>query len=380
MNLRKLSLSLLTFSFALSLLMAEKGAPKGPPATPVKASKVESGPIQNRKVVTGIIVAPVRSSLSPQVGGSVVEILVEEGARVKKGDALLKLDPRRAKQELKINLQLQKVNKSEIKSNESILKLHQDDVKDIKSALSSFPGSISQKELRQANTTVVRIEGELETLKAEGERLKTQEQRLTIDLNDHLLTAPFSGVIIEKAVEIGSRILVGQKVVTLLNPKKLQVELNCPESMASVEPKVLADSLVYLSVNRSPLTLYNYRLSPSLDPRSKTFKVIADLREIPPGAMDGASVIGEVAIGSTTNRIWIPGDAVLKNEVGPYVYKVQKGPMGTIALPVPVHILYRVGSQTVINPGSLAQGDQVITEGNERLFPNMPVKVLEGNK
>jgi RND family efflux transporter MFP subunit len=370
-------LHLFVFSGLLLPLYGKDGPPKGPPPSPVKVGKVESGSIQNRKVVTGQLVSKARSLLSPQMSGTILKILVDEGGRVKKGDLLLKLDSRRLEQDLLINLQHQKVLNSRIKAVSALVSLQKEEFDEIEKALKSFPGSISQKEKRQAQMNLTQGQGDLSTLQAEVEGLKAQRQRLSIDLQDHELKAPFDGIIFDKTVEIGAKVLTGQPVFTLLDPNNLQVELDCPESMADIDPAVLKDSRVVLNLNETNLELKNYRFQPRLDPSSKTFKILADLVSIPSGAIDGASVVGEVALGANSNRTWLPADAVLKNDVGPYVYKVQPGPMGNMALPMPIQILYRAGNRVVIAPGPLVQGDQVVTEGNERLFPMTPIRILE---
>lgn len=370
-------ISLLIPLFFISALIGEDGPPQGPPPAPVKAGKVSSGSIQNRLVVTGQIVSTRISALSTQVSGTVTSIKVDKGSIVKKGQPLLTLDSRRVEQEITVLLAQQKVNLSQIKSSQSILSLQKEEVAEIDKALNAFADSVSQQEYRQARTTLTRVEGELATLRSEEERLSAQIERLKIDLVDHVLKAPFSGVIMEKNVDEGVQVIVGQPVLTLIDPSALQIELDCPESMADVDASTLSQSLVTLTSSETVLDLANYRINPSLDPRSKTFKVMADLKALPPGAMNGSSIVGEVAIGTDSIRTWLPADAVLKNDVGPFVYKAQQGPMGMMALPMPITILYRVGEKVVISPGPLAPGDQVVTEGNERLFPTAPIQLLE---
>ena len=80
--------------------------------------------------------------------------------------------------------------------------------------------------------------------------------------------------------------------------------------------------------------------------------------------------------GQLKEQLLLPADAVSRNGAGYFVFKAQPTADGTIALPVKVEILFRLGTLVAVHSEMLEPGDPVITEGNERLFPMMPVTVL----
>ena len=72
---------------------------------------------------------------------------------------------------------------------------------------------------------------------------------------------------------------------------------------------------------------------------------------------------------ATAPRIVIPKDAILRGDASPFVYVVRGG----VAMPVNVRIAFPLGDDVALEPGAIAAGDEVVTEGNERLLGPTPV-------
>jgi RND family efflux transporter MFP subunit len=69
------------------------GAPPAPPAVAVKLADVGRGPVSRPVRGSGVVRSKNEVDLSFKVGGVVAAVLVEEGATVKKGQLLARLDP-----------------------------------------------------------------------------------------------------------------------------------------------------------------------------------------------------------------------------------------------------------------------------------------------
>ncbi len=61
-------------------------------AAPVKVFKVKKQRISEKLLYTGTIEAWKKTNITPDIGGKIARILVEEGDRVKKGQLLAELD------------------------------------------------------------------------------------------------------------------------------------------------------------------------------------------------------------------------------------------------------------------------------------------------
>jgi multidrug efflux pump subunit AcrA (membrane-fusion protein) len=87
------------------------------------------------------------------------------------------------------------------------------------------------------------------------------------------------------------------------------------------------------------------------------------------------SVTASVPTGRLDEYLTVPNDAILRSASGPYVYVVRAGGANepARAIPTDVAVLFQHGGRSAIREGPLRPGDQVVTEGNERLFPAAPV-------
>jgi hypothetical protein len=86
------------------------------------------------------------------------------------------------------------------------------------------------------------------------------------------------------------------------------------------------------------------------------------------------SVTAWVPTAQLSQQLLVHKNAVLRNEAGPYVYVVRQGPDGAArALPAAVQVLFALEERFAVRSSDLREGDLVVVEGNERLFPMMQV-------
>ncbi len=88
------------------------------------------------------------------------------------------------------------------------------------------------------------------------------------------------------------------------------------------------------------------------------------------------SVTATVPNGLLAEHLLISFDAISRNGGGYFVYKAESAPEGIMALPVSIDVLFRIEELAAVNSHMLEEGDHVIIEGNERLFPMMPVTII----
>lgn len=149
MPLRRLSLFVLPA--ALPVLAASLGGchaaereahaqtpARGPEPTAVKIAAPSTGPVARPIRGTGVVRHKSEADLSFKVGGVVTAVLVEEGARVKKGQVLARLDP------TEVGAALRQANEGAIKAErdlERVKRLH-------------ATGAVALVELQNAQTGV----------------------------------------------------------------------------------------------------------------------------------------------------------------------------------------------------------------------------------
>jgi multidrug efflux pump subunit AcrA (membrane-fusion protein) len=112
-----------------------------------------------------------------------------------------------------------------------------------------------------------------------------------------------------------------------------------------------------------------------VDLQSDTFVLIAHQKGRDVSLAEGMAVEANLPIGEKVAHKMVPVDAILKNDVGSFVYKViPAGQGGMMVIPVGVEVLFRIENDVAVQSEQLMKEDKVVVEGGERLFPMTPVK------
>lgn len=156
------------------------------------------------KDYVGTIEEKMGSTLSFEIAGNITSIRVDEGDRVSKGQLLATINPTTVKEAHRATLTTLKQAQDAYRR---FLPLHQS-------------GTISDMKW-------VEIESKLEQAKA-AESIARQQ------LSHSTLTAPFSGVIAAKNVDMGTYVLPGQPVLKLANVAQVNAKVSVPEAEISL--------------------------------------------------------------------------------------------------------------------------------------------------
>ncbi|MDP2952317.1 MAG: efflux RND transporter periplasmic adaptor subunit, partial [Chloroflexota bacterium] len=187
---------------------------------------------------------------------------------------------------------------------------------------------------------------------------------------DAILLAPMDGVVSERFLSPGAMAGPAAPILTLISVRT--------EVVFSVEEFrtgwVAAGQPVSIFVSAYPDQAFSGLVSvvaPSLDPRSRTFTVKVE-PEDPKGKLKpGMSARIELAQeGGEKRGLWVPAEAVIKQEDGAFVFTVAAGK----ARKQKVEVGATEGGETVILAG-LSNGDRVIVSGQASVKDGEPVRV-----
>lgn len=312
-------------------------------AIPVKTLVVAAGQ-QNAagREYVGVVEEESATALSFPVQGTVTSLAADEGQRVKAGQVLARLDER--------NLQ---------------------------SIRNSAQASLTQAEDAMKRLQMLHDNGSLPEIKyveaqTKLEQARAMEQVARKNLEDSRLAAPFAGVIGKKSVEAGENVMPGQAVVTLLKTDVVKVKIPVPENeIAAVGPGRKARIVVAALGGKSYEGTVREK-GVTADPVSHTYEA-----KIPLANPDGALMPGMVcrvtlAADSAARAIVLPNRAVQVTGRGErFVWCVQDG--RAVRVPVTVGALTEGG---VVIASGLAAGEQVITDGYQKVSDGMKVETL----
>lgn len=353
------------------------GAPSGPPPANVVLAPVQTITSAQTHRVIGTLRAKSRSEIAAREAGAILEITVNEGDTIAKDAVIARIDSRR------IEAQLAEA-RAEITVAEALVHQKKSRVKrstiDLEMKEKLFTSkAISESEVldaRSANNVDNSVYAATEdSLKAAQSRLEL----LNVRLQDLEIRAPFAGTVVSRHIELGEWAEPGASIVTLVSSGDIEAWLQIPERFAAStrgQKVPVTIAATGQTVESSSLTIV-----PEAGTTTRTLQMIATLPNPGNTLVPGLSVTAEVPVSENTERLAVPVNAVVQGYAGPglFIPATQEGGL-PIAQRIPVEILFQDDNLIYLTAEGLKADDQVIVEGNERLFPSQPLIIHERNQ
>lgn len=324
----------------LNLPGEEAVGQQGPRSTPVKTAVVKTQTFPITIESLGTAIANESVSITAQVTDTIKQINFEDGDKVQQGALLVQL------------------NNTEERARVAELKANIDEAKRQFSRIA---------DLRQSNATSEQL---LDEQQARVKALEAQLDIANAQLKDLEVRAPFSGLLGNREISIGSLVQPATRITTLDDISVVKVDFNVAENhLASVAKgqRITASSIAYPG-EAFEGTISN--IDTRLDPISRSIRVRAMIdntdERLRPGML--LTVVVEKRVLET---LVLPEKALVPVQDKQYVYVVQDN----VAVQTEVQIgERRPGVVQII--GGLQEGDEVITEGTLRVRDQSPVNVL----
>jgi RND family efflux transporter MFP subunit len=217
---------------------------------------------------------------------------------------------------------------------------------------------------------------------AAGEMIEASQQRLDlleVRQDDLEVRAPFDGRVVARHTEVGEWLSEGSPVATLVSAGEAEAWLQLPERHARLLRQASPENIeLKVTGIDQPIHADKLTVIPEIDGRSRRFTLVAHLPDPENRLTNGASVRASVPLGEPIPRLVVPSDAVLVSYAGSHVFVPKAGGDGPpLAQRVAVEVLFERGGEAILADGELNEGDPVIVEGNERLFPGTPLAPRE---
>ncbi len=356
-------------------------APKGPPPTPVRVAKARSEELAPRKKVFGEIRAARKTTVAADGAGLVREFRAHEGERVAAGDVLARLDDTRINLELAVHTATVEAARATIAERDAAVAREERDLDLLRRAAAA--GGTNPREIADAESALAVARAQATQTRAAATVIEQQGAILKDRLDDLVIRAPFAGVVTLRHSEEGAWISEGGAVVDLLATDDLEAWFEVPQELYGAAVALAAESAkgltraVPIEIDAATgvtVSAFGMRIVPEVDPRSRTFRTVLRVLNKDDLLAPGLALTAFVPAGTRAPRIVIPKDAVLRGDAAPFVYVVRGG----VAMPVNVRIAFPLADEVALEPGSIAAGDDVVTEGNERLMGPTPVAPIVG--
>ncbi|MEI6341743.1 MAG: efflux RND transporter periplasmic adaptor subunit [Verrucomicrobiota bacterium] len=317
------------------------GRPGGPMAVQVVAVPARQRPVTEVVPLVGSIAANESVEVKCEADGTVAEIRFEEGQRVEKGALLVALDETKFKATL-----------GEAEAGQRLAEAN------FKRAQQLADGKlISQAEFEQASATFTMNEATVELRRR--------------NLRDARILAPFSGIVGARLVSPGQVISRQSTLTSLVDLDTVKVEMNVPERNLG---QVSVGQKIRFRVDSYPKDLFEgdvYFVSPQLDAATRTALVKARVTNRDGRLRAGMFAKLDLAIQLRDDALVVPEPALLSNGDAFSVFVVT--PQTNVVIR-PVKVGLRLAGKAEIVSG-LTNGEVVVVEGHQKLFPGAPVKL-----
>ncbi|MGA1224445.1 MAG: efflux RND transporter periplasmic adaptor subunit [Phycisphaerales bacterium] len=379
--MRPLALIPLVLSMLAAPVLAQDGAPKGPPPTPVRVAVVAERQLAPRKKVFGELRASQRSTVAAEEAGIVKRIAVAEGSRVSQGDLLAELDATSLRLELSANKAALEAAMAVVIERDAAVAREMRNLALLEKAAAE--GGTNPRELADAGSDVAVAQAQAAQARASVMVIEQQGALLGRRISQLEVRAPFDGVVTRKHAESGAWIATGGSVVDLVNVVSLEGWFDVPQELLEQSVALVGHDIVPAGGEASgsieiqtgagaPIVGRAMRVIPEIDERSRTFHAVVTVSHDQGLLAPGLSLVAFVPQGDPTTWSMVPKDALVYQGVNTVVYAVRGG----AAMPVPVRVAFPIGDLVAIDATALPAGTEVVVEGNERLMPMAPVAVI----
>lgn len=346
-----LRLALLPVLCGMLVLSACKGggpapeaqAKNGAEAKPADAVPVEAVTASRRAVAasyTGTTTLEPRaeSQVVAKTSGVALAVMVEEGQQIKAGQALVRLDPDRARLAVaQAEAQMRKLENNYHRARQLV-----------------------DQQMISAN--------DVDQIKFDLENARAQYNLAKLELSYTTVVAPISGVIASRSIKTGNFVQINTPIFRIVDNSKLEATLNVPErELATLK----AGLPVLLQADALPGKTFQGvvdRVANVVDAGSGTFRVVCAFADatLQPGMFSRIRIDYD----QRADALVVPRIALL-DDGDPAVFVVRDGK----AARVPVKLGYADGEWLEVREG-LKPGDRVVTAGKVALRDGSAVQVI----
>ena len=330
--------------------------PPAPPPTPVRVAPVLLQEVEQTVMLVGTVEPWKRSVVASEVEGLVQAFPAEEGMKVKRGQLLARL--RTETLQIRLDSALALYRESGAR--------YQRAKRDLSRIRILFKKElVTQKDFDDALAEETALKERLSQLKADIRQVRDS-------LNKSKIVAPFDGWITQEFTEIGQWVEEGGAIVEIVDLSHVQVEVPLPERYVShieVRDPVTAtfDGLPEFEARGSVLSLVA-----QADRTARTFPVKVEIPN--PALAIKSGMVSRVTfrVDRPHKGIVVPKDALVLRGGKQFVFQVNEGTVDQIPVTAVLHV-----EDLVEIKGPVREGMTIVVEGNERLFPGQPVRVLD---
>jgi membrane fusion protein (multidrug efflux system) len=323
---------------------------------PVAGAEVRQGDLILSVVTTGQVRSDAYARLKAELSGTVTEVMVTPGQQVKKGQPLVKLDPR------PFDIA---VREAEAALEQAMIAYRDYIVPDSIATGQAVPEDRRKNAESRAGVTSARVR---------LEKAKLDQERATVE-------APFDGIVDEVGVAAGERVSGGDDIVSIVDVVNLRIEAQVLEHDLPLI-RVGGDAIITAAASPDrPVYGRVIAVLPVIDSLKRAGRALIRARN---NGLLRPGMYADVRLEANRlqNRIIVPSRAVIERDGRPLVFVVRNNQAEWVYIQPGMSN----GSETEVLADSVtgqipvAAGDTVLVEGHLTLTHGAPVRVVSARE
>lgn len=362
----------------LLLISCNSETVEAPPPSlrPVKYAPITKSGGEDVHIFSGVAQAEKEAKLSFRVSGTVRNLSVKLGDRVRRGQLIASLDPIDYSIQAEQATASEKGSEANLQSAENSLIIARANYQRIEKLYEN--NSIPLSEYEQAKSNYETAQSQYEAAKTQVTSAQKQSQAARNQVNYTRLTAPFSGIITAVNIEANELVGSGNPIAILSSVSKPEINVGIPENLISriqkgqkvaVSFSVLTGESFMGTVQEVSFAAGNAPTYPAI------IRIDNASQEIRPGM--AANVRFDLGESNAEPKIVSPVKAIGSGVDGNFAYVLEAVDAGTYkANKRSVEVGALLPDGFVVLAG-LQEGDLVATAGLKSLLDGMEVTLLE---
>lgn len=399
-NTNKILIAACSLSLMLSLSACKPpAAQKMQGGLPVEAVVLEKVPVAQSDVYQAALISRRSVALQPRVAGQIADIFVKPGDHVAKGQPLMLIDNSQQLAAVNSSKADAAAAKSGITQSENILLNYEEQRKALESNLAMNKElyerysalfekkAVSQQDYEKytdaynqakadldANTAQINAQkSAVESARSGYKRALYNSNQQAVQLQYYKISAPFSGVVGDIPVKVGSYVLPTNQLVSVTENNPLEINVGLSTEKASNLKTGLTVEVLDNNDKVAAKTFLSF-VSPNVDTDSQTVLVKAILQNTQ-GIFKADQSVKVRIIYSRSPGILVPASAVSHFGGQDFVYIITEKDKQTFVKQQPVKIGELQDDKFVVLEG-LKAGDRIVSQGIQKLMDGAPVTVL----
>jgi len=272
-------------------------------APALRTAIVQYREVDQTYAAEGVVEAVKQSTVAAQISGRIVAVNFDVGDSVKKGQVIVRIDP------AEVN-QVYAASQAQVAQADAALR-------NAKAQYERTQRLVEQKfmsaaAMDKAQADYLAAKAQLAAAEAGGGQAAATRGYATV-------TAPYSGVVSARHVELGEMAVPGKPLMTGFDPRELRVSASMPQFQLDAVRKLASASIEFPALKKR-VQAGKVTILPAADARTHTTQVRLDLPAGIEGLYPGMFARAYFAVGKV-NKLLIPASALaLRSEVaGAYV-------------------------------------------------------------